>query len=81
MLVAIFINILLTFLDNGWERYKWGDSNFSQSLYGVFPGLLGQCILATYPRRTDHVTRDSLVVRNNEATEWKPLTAYANSEK
>ena len=45
------------------------------SLYGVFPGLLGQCIPVTYPRWTagrqpkalsDHVTRKTSVTHNNE---------------
>ena len=52
------------------ERFR-GD--VAQSLYGVFPGLLGQFTSVTYPRRTggkrlrsDHVTRSALAVRNNE---------------
>ena len=43
-------------------------------LYGVFPVPLGQFTLVTYPRRTgekhlrlDHVTRNALAARNNEA--------------
>ena len=42
---------------------------FSLSLNGVLQGLLGQCILVTYSKRTaDHVTRNgSAAARNNEA--------------
>ena len=29
--------------------------DLAYSLYGVLPGLLGQCISVTYPRRKDHV--------------------------
>ena len=45
------------------------DNVFAWSLYGVFPGLLGQFTSVTYPRRTggkrltfrsDHVTRNAL---------------------
>ena len=35
----------------------------AQSLYAVFPGLLGQFTLL----RLDHVTRNELAARNNEA--------------
>ena len=46
----------------------------AQSLYGVFPGPLGQFISVTYPRGTvgsktlsDHVTRNASAAHNNEA--------------
>ena len=34
------------------ERIVLSGSDFAYSLYGVFKGLLGQCISVTYPRRT-----------------------------
>ena len=34
------------------ERIVLSGSDFAYSLYGVFPGPLGQCISVTYPRRT-----------------------------
>ena len=41
------------------------------SLYGVFPRTLGQGISVAYVRkkntRSDHVTRNALAARNNEA--------------
>ena len=40
-------------------------------LYGVPPGLLGQCISVAYPRGTktcsDHVTRNASAAQTNEA--------------
>ena len=46
----------------------------SLSLYGVFPGLLGQCISVTYPRNVsetfpDHVIRNAYAAHNNEGQE------------
>ena len=34
------------------ERTVLSGSDFAYSLYGVFPGPLGQCISVTYPKRT-----------------------------
>ena len=44
----------------------------AKSLYGVFTGLLGQCISVMYETngwetRSDHVTRTASAARNNEA--------------
>ena len=49
----------------GGQAVSW----FAKSPHGVFPGLLGQCFLVTYPRRTagrntnrsDHVTRKNIL--------------------
>ena len=49
-------------------------TSIAQSLYGVFPVPLGQFVSVTYPRRTggehfrtDHVTRNALAARKNDA--------------
>ena len=44
--------------------------SLAKSMYGVFPGILGQSISVTYPTRktfSDHVTRKASATRNNEA--------------
>ena len=56
------------------------DSALVLSLYGVFSGLLGQCISVTYPRRTSGIRLDNLGVRmrlflqkKKTKTIWKPF--------
>ena len=57
---------------------KFSGTNLASSLYGVLLVPIGQFISVTYPRRTggerphiffrmDHVTRNALAARNNEA--------------
>ena len=44
--------------------------SLAESLYGVFPRILGQSISVTYPTRqtfSDHVTRNASATSNNEA--------------
>ena len=44
--------------------------SLAKSLYGFFPGILGQSISVTYPTRktfSDHVTRNASATLNNEA--------------
>ena len=57
-----------------WEHMATTLSSYlvASSLYGVFPGPLGQFTLVTYPGernihlRLDYVTRNTLAARNNE---------------
>ena len=48
-----------------------GELKDAKSLYGVFPGLLGQFIMVLYlpgdEIRSDHVTRNAQAARSNEA--------------
>ena len=82
MLVDIFINIILTFLTTPERDISEVILTFPSPCAASSQAFSVNAFSVTYqPIRTDHVTRDSLAVRNNEATERKPLTAYANSEK
>ena len=50
----------------------------AQSLYGVFPGPLGQCISVTYPRRMAGRRLDKLGVRMREHFSGKLKMAVPN---
>ena len=65
----IFENITVTFEWSSLGICMLRAEHLGTACDGVFSGLLGQFTTVTYPRRLDHVTRDTLAAwsaRNNK---------------